>query len=156
MQTIKQIERGIEFNAEKLRARCGEIVAAIEKVLASPIFNVNFKLFAELECLRCNSMMRKRVPLGKDTFEVSCFECGAEYAVVDEGPGKSKWEPLQQEIGCPTTDCDATIFIWRDEARPGTCWKCHDCGEALIIAVAVIKNEIGNSDMAHPSGVGAK
>lgn len=51
--SIKQIESAQTHGLQKLRRRCDVIVAEIEKVLASPIYNMRSKNVVSLNCMRC-------------------------------------------------------------------------------------------------------
>jgi hypothetical protein len=141
MPTLKQIEQGQSFDSQKLRARCEKIVAVIEKVLASRVFNITLGAFTELSCQRCGATIRKRISHGFKEIEAKCFECGAQYIITDTDSGKTLWKAMQEQIPCPTDSCDAKVSVWLDEIKPGTWWTCHQCGEAYEISLAVSKHE---------------
>ncbi len=86
MPPLKQVQLGKLPDQTKLRGHCDEIVGLVEKVLSSPIWNIDLNFVATIECMNedCKKPIRKRDPVGKDTVEVQCFECKAEYIITWE------------------------------------------------------------------------
>jgi hypothetical protein len=68
MPSLQQLEAGKIADPAKLRTRCGAVVAALESVLGSPVYNVTLGNFAQLaECMNdaCRRPVRKRIPHGR-------------------------------------------------------------------------------------------
>ena len=70
IQTIKKTKAGKTVNYERMRKRCDEIRAYLNKVLSSPVFNSTFGVFSSIECTECGKKIRKRIPRGEDTIHV--------------------------------------------------------------------------------------
>ncbi len=141
MPTLKQMFDGPSPDFAQLKERCEKIVAYLEKVLASRVFNVTLGQFATLECVRCSANIRKRVPFASELLEAKCFNCGAEYRVRNESDQQSLWEPIVEEIGCPGESCAGKIKLWRDEIKRGTWWTCNSCGKAYEICLSIAEKE---------------
>ncbi|SHI04692.1 hypothetical protein [Bradyrhizobium erythrophlei] len=120
-----------------LRARCDEIVSIIDRVLTSQVWNSTFNVSSHIDCFRCKTPMRRRLPHGVKTLKAVCFECKAEYAVKDEADGKVLWSPVVSEAPCANSDCTAKVSLWPDEIKPGTCWTCKECGVVSEISLNV-------------------
>lgn len=150
MPTLRQIEQDKGPVPETIRGRCQKCIAALEAVLASPIWNANFGVFTEIECARCEFWIKKRLKPGStDPVDARCINCGAEYTVISEGEGKTRWEPKNEEVPCPTEGCGEKIYLWRDELRPGVNWTCQGCGEHYVIGLGIRKT---NTDEARDLG----
>lgn len=138
--TLHQIEQGKVPDRQRLRERCEQCVGVLEAVLASPVWNANLGFFAELECIRCQFPIKKRLPPGyTEPVDARCINCGAEYSVTDEGEKQTGWRAKVREIECPTTDCTEKVGLWEDELRPGTAWKCVGCGESYMLTLSIGK-----------------
>lgn len=138
MPTIQQLENKKLPNQTKLRAKCEAVASAIEKALSSPIWNVNFKLSSELDCLECSEPIRRRFREGSKSREVQCFNCDASYTMSEAEDGKVHWEPHQKVQPCPSKGCEGSIPLWHHEIARGTSWKCSDCNQRFIIDLAVL------------------
>jgi hypothetical protein len=151
--TFHQIKEGKAPDRERLRERCERCVNVLEGVLASPIWNANFGLFAELECIRCQFPIKKRLTPGfTEPVDARCINCGAEYTVTDEGPGKTAWLPKAHKIPCPTPECSETVVLWNDRLRPGTAWKCEGCGKGYMLVLSIQDWSPGDSPEAESVG----
>lgn len=146
--TIKQLQDGIDADPEKLRNRCDKLVKVIEEVLSSTMFNVHFGQTATMDCMRCGSKVRSRIPLTKkkEAFESKCWECNATYSVTEKDR-LVRWEAIAQKIVCPTKDCEEPKFIWQDEVQPGSRWTCSKCSESYFLDL-VIKKAASNHKLA--------
>lgn len=141
IQTIKSTKAGKTVDHKKLRKRCEEIWAYLDKVLSSPIFNSTLGVFSSRECAECGKKIRKRIPQGENTIQVECSNCIASYRVSDSGAYQSVWEPLQQEIECANAECMKKIVVWEKEIRLGANWNCPDCKgkNTFVLGVAYEK-----------------
>ncbi len=145
--TLYQLEKGNVTDLCSLEIRCQTCIDILEKVLKSPVWNINIGMFSRTECVRCKFLMKKRLqPELAGPVGARCIGCGAEYIVTDEGPDAVVWTPKWQDIDCRTSECDKKIGLWPDEIRPGTNWKCEGCGEAFVITLAALKQESSTSD----------
>jgi hypothetical protein len=138
MPSLGQLENITAPDPKKLGKRCETVISLLDAVLASKVWNSTIGNFSVLEhCIRCKNPVRKRIPVGKSEVEATCFECKAQYIVIDDGPGKSLWKPKMTKISCLTKGCDHKKSLWPDEVRPGTNWKCEGCGEHWVIKLGV-------------------
>lgn len=124
--TLKQASKGVDY--AKLRSRCEDIGAYLDKVLASPVWNAKLAHFAELECEECGKTIRKRIPKGKTEFDAECFACHVTYKVTDAGPGKTHWQLRGDDVACRGTDCGHSIFVLERDWKAGSTWTCEKCG----------------------------
>jgi hypothetical protein len=125
--TPKQMESEGAHDFNRLRVRMQEIVSYIDRVLKSPIFNINFGTFTSIDCERCGNVIRWRMPHDRRAFRAVCRECLAPYDVEDIGGGKVHWKPHQYEVICTNADCKAVSCLWVDKIEPGMAWKCAAC-----------------------------
>lgn len=139
--TMAQLQAGKHFNPVKARERCERLASTIEKVLASPVWKLTFGNFANMPCKKCGEMIRKRLRLGEEPTEATCFGCGAEYEIWPQKGNQVLWKPIVEEVKCPTPDCNRVVALFRNEIRPGTCWTCAACGKPFEIALAIVPRE---------------
>jgi hypothetical protein len=77
MPSLDQIQKDHAPDPSKLRLRCKSVIALLDAVLASKVWNSTFGVFAQLDqCMRCAKPVRKRIPHGQSQVEAVCFECG--------------------------------------------------------------------------------
>lgn len=135
MPTLKQLEEG-SVDLAKLRARCEQIIANLEAVLASPVFNITLGSFSQIACMECGKPVRKRFPVGRESIETQCFECRASYQLTLTDAGQVQWTPMQQEVVCPVEACGHTFAIWDREIEQGAHWTCPKCQSRYVINYA--------------------
>ncbi len=140
MPTWKQMQDGKPLNATKLKARCLQIAADLEKIFASPVWNIRFAVMSRTDCIYCGRPMHKRCPKDGDSAEVKCFECGAFYRLTLVGDHQVRWEPLQTKVSCLTEGCDHTFILGNHEIKRGTNWSCPKCSQRYKIDYAVISD----------------
>lgn len=127
VQSMKKYRTGKVLDFEKFRTRCKNISDFVSQVLSSPVFNVTIGSFASMNCVECNSPIRKRIPIGQSKVEAECYQCKATYTITDEGNGKVKSTPHQHEIECANINCHQKIVLWHHELEVGRHWKCKNC-----------------------------
>jgi len=138
LPTVKQAEKNEPVDFSKLRSRCDELVAVLENVFASAVWNIDFKFISQIDCFRCGKAIVRRISPDVEERICACFECGAEYRVTHRSDQETFWDPLSKEYPCQSEGCGSKILIWRDEIKPGTCWKCEGCGKPYKIGLAVV------------------
>lgn len=139
--TLKQIEVQRSIDGSRLRQRCAEIVNALEAVLSSRVFNINFGSFTTIQCINtdCGKTIRKRHPHGVDVVAAKCFECEAEYEITLEPNGQWQWKPLIQEVSCSTESCDEVFKLWNHEVKSGSHWRCRGCNRKFQLGLAIFE-----------------
>lgn len=128
MPTLKQLGSAKAVDYVKLRARSNDIIAFLEKVLASTVFNSNFAIFADVQCENCGSTIRKRMPHGAEELSARCPGCDATYKVRDAGNGNVQWRIDGQDFTCSNAECSEQAFMLRRDIKIGTAWRCRGCG----------------------------
>jgi hypothetical protein len=139
--TLKQIEEQGSIDGTRLRQRCTEIVNALEAVLSSRVFNINFGSFTSVQCMNtdCGKTIRKRHPHGVDVVVAKCFDCEAEYEITLEPNGQWQWKPLIQEVPCSTESCDEVFKLWNHEVKAGSNWRCRGCNRKFQLGLAILE-----------------
>lgn len=140
--TAEQLEKKGSIKLDQKIARCNQVVALIEKVLSSPIFNMNFKQLVDIACDRCNSKIVRRIPLGEKLINVTCTtnNCIATYTMKVEGQ-KVTWRPIGVDVACPKESCDEKYFMWEEELKVATEWVCKGCSQKNKLALTSIAAE---------------
>lgn len=132
--SIKQIEAGQVHDFKKLRTRCDAIVAQIDEVLASPIYNMRLRGLVTLNCMRCEQPVRKNFPHSAEAVQAKCLECGASYEIKKANePGKAEWFSNTVDFKCRGDGCTMVIPIWRDQIMAGAIFKCPMCSKQYIV-----------------------
>ncbi|MDN3565114.1 hypothetical protein QWZ14_12150, partial [Paeniroseomonas aquatica] len=129
--TLSQIDDPGAHSPVKLRKRIEACVKFLDEVLGSPVWNFTIGQFSEEKCLRCETMIRRRLHKDGKPIVAICpnRKCHAEYLVQMDG-NKVAWTAYRQELPCPTDDCTATMILWKDEVKEGHKWTCESCGKA--------------------------
>ena len=136
--TIAQLENNKPHNMQKLRARCGDIVAAIEQVLSSRVWGTTLSNYGRIECDNCKTVIKRRLPPNVECRNIECWECMATYNMSHTSDGKVYFEPLQFAIPCVAKNCETDNYIWEKEVMPGLKWECHKCGIPQKLAYGVV------------------
>ncbi|MCF8146250.1 MAG: hypothetical protein K9N21_20270 [Deltaproteobacteria bacterium] len=141
--TIKSAKAGKTVNHDKLRKRCEEIRAYLDKVLSSPVSNSTLGVFSSIECAECGKKIRKRIPQGENSINVECSNCDASYRINSSGDKQYMWEPMQHEIECGNKECTKKIVVWEKEIRLGAKWTCPECkGKNSFVLGIVHENSL--------------
>jgi hypothetical protein len=139
MPTLKQLEESGEPDLSKLRSRCDAIIALLDKVLTSPVFNINFGTFSAIKCANsdCGQTIRKRVPAGATALSATCQACGMSYE-VSAGPGdQCTWRPILEDVQCPGAGCSQVFKVSPSELQPGRRLACNVCGGRFQIGLGL-------------------
>lgn len=136
VQTLKAVKAGKKVDYAKFRTRCEGIVGAIDKVLASPVWNLNFKQFGTIDC-DCGKVVMRRLPLDGEPTVATC-ECGAKYDVEQATDGKVIWRLQQSQAICPNDGCGTETWIPNHVAKHGTWWKCSGCDAKIQIRLGLV------------------
>ncbi|WP_085034934.1 hypothetical protein [Ensifer aridi] len=134
--TLRQAENSPPSPA-KLRQRCADVLDYLEKVLASPVWNVNFGHFASFECHLCGTKIRKRFPPGKAKVTAECFECPATYTVTDLGEGNINSQLGLQDVPCGNRECEHIARTLLKKVKAGFSWLCPACGGKNVLVLTV-------------------
>lgn len=148
VQSMKQVRAGILLNTDKIRSRCKKIVAFIQGVLSSRVYNVTLGAFSKIICLGCEKPIRKRLLEEKEEMQVECFECRASYTIVDKKNGEVVWKPNQHELECANSKCKIKIFVWSYEIENGSAWICQKCKGRNVVALC-IRHDSSSTPLGH-------
>jgi hypothetical protein len=134
--TLEQI--GKRASPETIRTRCNEIIEILEQVLASPIFNVNFKIATSILCKQCNAKIVRRSPSQEAGFVIAeCMECSASYKLIPVGDKQVEWQDLIHEIECVNPSCNYRNKIWDRDIKLNSRWTCAECSTDQMIVYEV-------------------
>ncbi len=135
--TRRQMETLSEWEPKLLKS-CNELCAVIDKVLASPLTDLDFRLTAELACHRCKEVIIRRLPSQGGTVVARCANCDATYNVTSSQASSDViWEPRLKEIPCANPECKKVHKLWRDEIKPDARWNCGECHQQNKIVLVV-------------------
>ncbi|NEI24129.1 hypothetical protein GUK30_32810 [Rhizobium leguminosarum] len=138
--TLKQMSESPP-SPDKLRKRCVEATDYLEKVLASPIWNVTLGIHTAMECADCGKMIRKRIPHAQTKFPAECFECKATYTIADIGDGNHQWKLDEVEAPC---QCGNPTLLLRRDLKEGSHWTCKSCNGKNSLQLAVTQQASGD------------
>lgn len=151
--TLRQLSSGGGHDFARQRVKCEGIVAQLDEVLASRIFNINFGHFTSIQCMNpeCGKPVRKRHPIGAQKLSAICAECDAPYEISAGSNGEWVWRSLVEEFPCPTETCSKVSRIWPNQLKPGAHWTCLECKQHFEIGLAVFAASV----IEKPNGTGA-
>jgi hypothetical protein len=130
MPRIGDVAAGKGATEQKARVWCEEVADIVEIVLASPIFNVNFKVTSRIKCDKCGEQVARRIPLSSATeLHAKCLHCEASYTLIVDASRNAIWKPRISRIECVNQKCKAVSTLWEHELKLGAKWKCAGCGQ---------------------------
>ncbi len=145
MPTLGQLQKESVPNYCKLKERCNLVIGILEKILSSPVFNLNIDCSSSVSCGNCNATIRRRLPIGLEKVEAHCLECEATYLVSYTGQESAvDWAPLGKYVSCPNQEanCKEKYFLFKNEIKTGVQWKCKGCGCDVYIGFGTfLKNK---------------
>ncbi|WKD48218.1 hypothetical protein [Microbulbifer spongiae] len=126
------IEQGMlkeNSSPQRIRYRCEEIVSIMKDVVSSPIFNVDLRDKASLNCYECGSEIVRTIPPSSNELQVKCLQenCLASYIVKKLPDRQAHWEPMYDELPCSNPNCDEKQLTWKREFALGVNWNCKKC-----------------------------
>lgn len=133
--SMKHVGSPIDY--VKMRKRCEVIANALEKVLASPVFNVTLGSFARFDCGVCKIPIRKRMSPKIESLNCNCFDCKASYTLTRLSDGRVQIDPHEEEIRCANKKCDHIIVVQRREIEQDGHWKCTKCNGLNIFKLSL-------------------
>lgn len=136
--TLSQIENHKLPTKEKILKKANEVVAEVDKILSSQIFNVNFGVFCEFVCTCCNTKIKCRDKSVSQERGIVCpnSKCQAVYNIVSEQNNKVDFKLREEEIMCPS--CGKPNFIGSYLVTYGNLFPCAHCGEKSEIQYAIV------------------
>lgn len=132
MPTIRQLDAGQGFNHAKVRSKCEDAIAAIEKALSSTV-RTNLGNFGSFDCLKCSTRVRRRLGLKGTSVEAECYGpqngtgCGATYTVTRQPDDTVDVLPNKSNFGCTTEGCGHAFDVWTSDVKEGASWTCPAC-----------------------------
>lgn len=141
MPTQQQLEGGKSHDFKKLKARCEEVIAALEKVFSSTISNASFNPTTDIECMKCGKPVKRRFRTDGTPRKVECFECGAQYTIGEDKNKQLVWHPEQTTITCPNKECSVEIHFWKEDVKLGKVWSCPLCEHRYAFRMGIFPDE---------------
>ena len=148
--TASQLQNQTGPDSAKVLSRCSEVASIIEEVLASKIFNSNFRSLLRTSCLKCEAEIVRRVPIGQESFIAKCINCVATYDVCYDGNDLYTWRPRKSDVKCLRIDCGSPYSLWEGDSKIGNYWTCTACGGRNTICYGLNYDHPN----AHESGAG--
>ena len=127
--TILQIEAGGTPTAATIIEKATEVADTCERILSSPIFNVNLRIF-EFDCVDCKTPILRRNRSFAPDKGVVCPKCGATYDVKSEG-GNVKYDLRKLRYPCPT--CNAENWVGTHRVVAGAIFVCGKCSRKATV-----------------------
>lgn len=125
--TLHQIEIGGTPTVVTIIDKATEIADECDRILNSPIFNVNFGHFFEFQCEDCKTQICKRVGSFTPEQGVICPKCRATYN-VEFAEGDKIFPYLRNSTyTCPP--CGAENRIGTHRVADGVVLECEKCGK---------------------------
>lgn len=139
--TLDQVTQGKIATPEKIRTRCNEVVEILNQVLASPIFNADFRVTSSLQCIECGAKIVRRIPPATEVLIARCLECSASYSLTDKSSKQVEWLPQLHDVECANPSCSHINKIWDNDLKLGTHWSCPSCevNNEIVLALVVSK-----------------
>lgn len=137
MPTLKQVIEGWSQDSAALRVRCNKVLQAVEKVANAKLFRSSMKVISECNCFRCERPIKRSLPRGAGTLTTKCFECSAPHEVTYGDGEQVIWRPIAQNLKCLSPECGAAFWLFDDDVRPGTSWRCPGCKKQFELALFV-------------------
>lgn len=136
--TIEQVMEKKGATSAKIKERCQEIIKILDKVLSSPIFNVNFRVCTSNLCERCNTKIVRRMPFEVKTVLATCITCSASYQLTSLENNKVEWMPLKYNVKCAEQTCGHINKLWKDDLKLENSFLCSNCGRENQLVLGVI------------------
>jgi len=134
MPTIKQLEEEGQHDPIRLRTRLNELLMYLEKVIASPVFNITMMgPNTQLPCVRCSHIIRRAIKENSTVGKARCPECSLGYDLKLNEDGGFDWYPERATMKCATTGCPEELTIYRNDLRVGAVVRCNSCQENTLI-----------------------
>jgi hypothetical protein len=137
MLTIKQQQTNYYVNKDTLRKLCNDIADCIRDALSSNIYNINFRVFAQQECIDCGKNIIKRIQHDTEKSSAKCFGCEATYTITKTDNNQMQWEADQQDIKCSSKECDGHILVLQRDIKIGKNWVCPSCNGRNIFCLGI-------------------
>lgn len=140
--TLDQLDAG-DIPPDKIRGKADEVLRALEEVLSSRVFNLNFGNFVTFLCSECQSSIKRKVEGIDPQAGVVCRRrsCGAIFD-MREVDGKPVFSLRQNSGQCPKCEGEWKIPVHRIKA--GAIINCQ-CGVRFELV-------LGIREMAAPAG----
>lgn len=137
--TLHQIETDSVPDDAKMRGKAEEVAGVIEHTLATPIYNVNFGQFYEIDCV-CGRQFKRREGSFKAAEGIVCpnTECRAIWDVVSEEGTSVAFQRRRQAYVCH--HCKETSYVDSQRLKPGLVIRC-ECGARAEVALGIYAME---------------
>ncbi|NOV28762.1 hypothetical protein [Methylomonas sp. ZR1] len=126
--TFAQIESGKTKGKEEVLKKATTVVNEIEKILSSPVFNVNFGSFYKFQCSYCKKDIKCRKESINKDLGIVCqdVKCKAVHDIVSEDEGTFTVKAREIEYLC--NSCDTINYVGYHLIKLGNVFSCFKCG----------------------------
>ena len=132
--TMAQREGKKPRTAARFRKRLDEVIAYLEAVLASPIFDLNtLALHPNRLCERCGYRIREPELDTENRAEATCPGCRLTYDLVRHLKGHMIWQAKRAVMKCMTPECPTELTPYNADLKHGLALKCDACGGATLV-----------------------
>lgn len=127
--TLKQMRVDGGHKVDSIRARCVQMADIVATILNTSLFNLDFKITAAFNCLRCEGPFKVRVPHGNKVRQVTCPHCHAPYDLKNNPDMQDGvlWGPLKHRLECLAKNCEGHVEFWCDQIKPDSLAMCDTC-----------------------------
>lgn len=133
--TLEQLRSGKTPEINVIQQRIKMIVEELDAVLASPVYQVSFGNFFQLDCEQCGTKIKRRAESIPDSGLICPNkECRAAYDVKVTEPGFTyvlKTIPWTCKCGC-------TMYFPHNKLKPTAEFDCQACGTKYQIVLATM------------------
>jgi hypothetical protein len=132
--TMAQREGKKPPTAARFRKRLEEVIAYLEAVLASPIFDLNtLALHPHRACERCDYRIREPELDAENRAEATCPECRLTYDLVRHVKGHMIWQAKRVALKCMNLACPAELRPYKADLKHGMSLTCETCSEETLL-----------------------
>lgn len=139
LETVLDHNEGKTRDWSKARALCTSITERLHDLYSTSLLNLKFGTTAQIECLVCAKMIKRRLNNVKDgeTIVTQCSsDCVATYSLTVKGD-EVHWRSRFEEVPCQQPKCTGTVQIWERWVKADNSFKCDVCGKGSKLVLTL-------------------
>jgi predicted RNA-binding Zn-ribbon protein involved in translation (DUF1610 family) len=151
--SLDQLTSGAVPSLPVMKARAGDIIAHLTKVLATPVWNVSGGEIFELKCEDCGIITKRFAAKVEKDQSLTCKtpDCGAIHDLVDGS--KAIFRVRQKPFKCPKCEHEALFRAHFVEA--GNTLICEKCDTRWRLFQGLFAEEIPNTEAMKEQSAGS-